>query len=204
MVEYAVFVVSAAIVLIGAVGVVLSRQPVHAALSLVATLFGVAVLFLEQDAQLLTAVQVIVYTGAIVVLILFVIMLLGVDQEEDLSVEPLVAQRVLAGLAGLALLVSLVLVFIPVAQDRAVTGKPSTEAPLTGSATNVAQVGKSIFTTWIFPFEVTAGLLTIAVIGAVVLARRPDSYEPLPDPEPMTDRPEGETASDEVDEEVTT
>jgi len=194
MVEYAVFVVSAAIVLIGAVGVVMSRQPVHAALSLVATLFGVAVLFLEQDAQLLTAVQVIVYTGAIVVLILFVIMLLGVDQEEDLSVEPLVAQRVLAGLAGLALLVSLVLVFIPVARDRAVSGQASTEAAISKTTPNVAQVGRSIFTTWIFPFEVTAGLLTIAVIGAVVMARRPESYEPLPEPEPMTDRLDGDDA----------
>ena len=58
----------------------LSRNPVHSALSLVATLFGIAVLFLNLDAQLLAAVQVIVYTGAIVVLILFVMMLLGVDQ----------------------------------------------------------------------------------------------------------------------------
>jgi NADH-quinone oxidoreductase subunit J len=187
MVDTAVFVVCAAIVLIGAIGVVVSRHPVHSALSLVATLFGVAVLFLEQNAQLLAAVQVIVYTGAIVVLILFVIMLLGVDQEEDLSTEPLVAQRALAGIAGVALLVSLILVFLPIAHDRDVTGKHSTEAPLSTHTANIVQVGKSLFTTWIFPFEITAGLLTIAVIGAVVLSRRPDSYEPMPEPEPMTD-----------------
>ena len=94
---------AAVIVLSGAIGVVISRNPVHSALSLVATLFGVAVLFLEQDAQLLAAVQVIVYTGAIVVLILFVIMLLGVDREEDLGEEPLVGQRILAGIGVAAL-----------------------------------------------------------------------------------------------------
>ncbi len=81
----------------GALGVVFSHNPVHSALSLVATLFGIAVLFLNLNAQLLAAVQVIVYTGAIVVLILFVIMLLGVDREEDLGEEPLVGQRILAG-----------------------------------------------------------------------------------------------------------
>ena len=86
--EAVVFIVCAVIVLAGALGVVLSRNPVHSALSLVATLFGIAVLFLAQDAQLLAAVQVIVYAGAIVVLFLFVIMLLGVDTAEDLATEP--------------------------------------------------------------------------------------------------------------------
>jgi len=186
MVSWGVFIVCAVIVLSGSVGVVISRNPVHSALSLVATLFGIAVLFLEQDAQLLAAVQVIVYTGAIVVLILFVIMLLGVDREEDLAEEPLVGQRILAGVGVIALLASLIVVIIGVAK-HGLTGKHSSTAALTKAETNVAQLGHSIFTTWIFPFEVTAGLLTIAVIGAVVMARRPDSYEPLPEPEPMTD-----------------
>ncbi len=122
--EVAVFIVCAAIVLGGALGVVLSRNPVHSALSLVATLFGIAVLFLEQDAQLLTAVQVIVYTGAIVVLILFVIMLLGVDEAENLEEEPLHGQRVLAVVAGFALLASLCVAFVNVWRDG-LTGKKS-------------------------------------------------------------------------------
>ena len=83
-------------ILVGAVGVVTSRNPVHAALSLVMTLFGVAVLFIEQEADFLAAVQIIVYAGAIVVLFLFVIMFLGVDRAEDITVEPLVGQRPLA------------------------------------------------------------------------------------------------------------
>src|SRR3974390_1397670 len=91
-----VFAASAAVILVGALGVVLSRNPVHAALSLVMTLFGVAVLFIEQEADFLAAVQIIVYAGAIVVLFLFVIMFLGVDRAEDVTVEPLVGQRPLA------------------------------------------------------------------------------------------------------------
>ena len=155
----------------GAVGVVISRNPVHSALSLVATLFGVAVLFLEQDAQLLAAVQVIVYTGAIVVLILFVIMLLGVDREEDLGHEPLVGQRILAGVAGAGPAgVARARVRRRV-QARAQRGQVTGAARSPTSAANVTQLGQVVFTDWIFAFEITAGLLTIAVIGAVVMAR---------------------------------
>jgi len=185
-VEAAIFIVCAAVVLIGALGVVISRNPVHSALSLVATLFGVAVLFLNQNAQLLAAVQVIVYTGAIVVLILFVLMLLGVDREEDVADDPIIGQRILAGLAGLALLGSLLVVFIQ-GGEKVATGQHSATAALSTDLSNIAQLGRTIFTTWIFAFEITAGLLTIAVIGAVVLSRRPDSYEPIPEPESMDD-----------------
>jgi NADH-quinone oxidoreductase subunit J len=160
---------------------------VHSALSLVATLFGVAVLFLNQNAQLLAAVQVIVYTGAIVVLILFVLMLLGVDEEEDLATDPLVGQRALAGIAGAAILGSLLAIFVFGGGEDAVTGKHSATAALSTQLSNIAQLGRLLFTTWVFAFEITAGLLTIAVIGAVVLARRPDSYEPLPEPESLSD-----------------
>src|SRR5204863_35030 len=102
--ELFVFVVAGAMVLGGAVGVVVRTNPVHAALSLVATLFGIAVLFVAQHADFLAAVQVIVYAGAIVVLFLFVIMLLGVDQSEDLETEPLGGQRPAAIAVGGALL----------------------------------------------------------------------------------------------------
>src|SRR3989442_4828849 len=103
----AVFTVAAAVVIIGALGVVFSRNPVHAALMLVMTLFGIAVLFVEQQANFLAAVQVIVYAGAIVVLFLFVIMLLGVDKQEAIDVEPLRGQRTAAvtmALVGLLVL----------------------------------------------------------------------------------------------------
>ena len=76
----------------------------HAALSLVLTLFGVAVLFVAQEAHFLAAVQVIVYAGAIVVLFLFVIMLLGVDRTEDITIEPFRIQRPLAAIVGLGVI----------------------------------------------------------------------------------------------------
>ncbi len=120
-VESIVFAVCAVIVLFGGLGVVLSRNPVHSALSLVATLFAIAVLFLNLDAQLLAAVQVIVYTGAIVVLILFVMMLLGVETEDDLETEPLVGQRIFAVLVGVAL-VGAVLAVLIIGGTSAVTG----------------------------------------------------------------------------------
>src|SRR5688500_6853877 len=90
--------------LVGAVGVVVRRNPVHAALSLVLTLFGVAVQFVALEAHFLAAVQVIVYAGAIVVLFLFVIMLLGVDQSEDLAIEPIPIQRPLAAVMGVGII----------------------------------------------------------------------------------------------------
>src|SRR5262245_35001585 len=138
MIELIVFFVSAAIILGGAVGVIISKNPVHAALSLVATLFGVAVVFIAKEAHFLAAVQVIVYTGAVVVLILFVLMLLGVDRAENLSVEPIAGQRFLAAIVGLALLVMVgSVLLVPVlreddatVEDNVVTGERSATAPL--------------------------------------------------------------------------
>ncbi len=104
MVDVIVFAIAALIVISGAIGVVVNPNPVHAALSLVARFFGVAVLFVLQEAHFLALVQVVVYAGAIVVLFLFVIMLLGVDKSEDIAAEPLVNQRPAAFAAGAFLL----------------------------------------------------------------------------------------------------
>jgi NADH-quinone oxidoreductase subunit J len=184
--ETAVFIVSALIVLAGGLGVVASRNPVHAALSLIATLFGIAVLFLNLGAELLAVVQVIVYTGAIVVLILFVMMLLGVDREEDLDTEPLVGQRLLAGLVGLLFLGAMLAIII-IGKDAIVTGSRSVTGALSPTVSNITQIGTELFTTYVFALEVTAALLTIAVVGAVVLSRRPRDLQPIPEPESMTD-----------------
>jgi NADH-quinone oxidoreductase subunit J len=184
--ETAVFIVSALIVLAGGLGVVSSRNPVHAALSLIATLFGIAVLFLNLGAELLAVVQVIVYTGAIVVLILFVMMLLGVDREEDLDTEPLVGQRLLAGLVGLLFLGAMLAIII-IGKDAIVTGSRSVTGALSPTVSNITQIGTELFTTYVFALEITAALLTIAVVGAVVLSRRPRDLQPIPEPESMTD-----------------
>jgi len=185
-VDVAVFAAAAVIVLLGAIGVVTGRNPVHCALMLVMTLFGVAVLFVAQDAQFLAAVQVIVYAGAIVVLFLFVIMLLGVDREENLAVENLRGQRPIALVLGFVSLVELILL----GGAQWASGAASAGGTASGTGTNVEKLARSIFTGYLFAFEVTSVLLVIAVVGAVVLARRP----PIPSPRAELAAPEGTAA----------
>jgi len=168
-VDLGVFIAASIIVLAGAIGVVISANAVHAALSLVMTLFGVAVLFVAQEAHFLAAVQVIVYAGAIVVLFLFVIMLLGVDRDEDVDEEKLRGQRPIA--LALGLLVFGEVLFL--ARAEWVTGASSVAGPSQGPGENIELLARSIFTRYLFAFEMTSVLLVIAVVGAVVLARRP-------------------------------
>jgi NADH-quinone oxidoreductase subunit J len=165
-----VFIVASAAVLTGAIGVVVARHPVHSALMLIQTLFGVAVLFVAQQADFLAAVQVIVYAGAIVVLFLFVIMLVGVDRTESIRDEPLRGQRPTALALGVLTLLEVVLLS---RTGGWVPGAPSVSGAADGPGDNVVKLGRSIFTTYLYPFEITSVLLVIAVVGAVVLARRP-------------------------------
>lgn len=219
LVETMVYAVCAVVALAGALGVVFSRNPVHAALGLVATLFAIAVLFLNQNAQFLGVVQVIVYTGAIVVLILFVIMLLGVDKEEDLETEPLVGQRSAAVLFGIILILGLGAVFV-VNRTEVVTGEVSATQPIVEGLSgtnaqeiaqemralppevtqavgedNIGQIGGLLFTDYAFAFQITAALLTIAVIGAVLMARKPKRFEPMPELEDELDEDLDELSS---------
>ncbi len=174
MVDVVVFVIAAAIVLGGGLGVISFRNPVHAALSMIATLFGVALLFILQEAHFLALVQVVVYAGAVVVLFLFVIMLLGVDRAEDVSNEPIVGQRALAAAgAGLILLLALGGLFLSGDADDgavALTGQPAAVTPIDDSQ-DVVQLARDLLTRNILAFEATALLLTIATVGAVVLVR---------------------------------
>ncbi|MBC8196155.1 MAG: NADH-quinone oxidoreductase subunit J [Acidimicrobiia bacterium] len=176
--EVAVFIVSAVVVLSGALGVLLARNPVHAALFLVQTLFGVAVLFVLLDATFLAAVQVMVYAGAIVILFLFVIMLLGVDRADDLGIEPIAGQRPLAAVVGMSLAGLLATVLL-VAVDG-LTGAPA-GTPIGDAGDNTRRLGEALFTDMVFAVELTAILLTVAVVGAVALARRLSGpMQPLP------------------------
>lgn len=208
--ETAIFAVGALIVLAGAIGVVATRSTVYAAMSLVATLFGMAVLFLTLEADFLAAVQVIVYAGAVVVLFLFVIMLLGVDRIENLRTEPLVGQRWIG--LGLAIIVGAGLTFA--AFKGTITGARSSAGKPRGRGQDVFDIGKVLFTDYIFAFEITSVLLVIGVVGAVALARRtPSESELIDDDEPVvtfeSDRTDAETengsdgASDEPAEELT-
>ncbi len=201
--EAVTFFIAAGVVLAGACGVVFLKNPVHAALSLVATLFGIAIHFINLEAYFLAAVQIIVYAGAIVILFLFVIMLLGVDRAENIRTEPIIGQRHLALLALVGFLVIGTLIGIATAGE--VTGVPPQEATFLpsegglaieqvtelGDGTivapeeNIHDIGRSLFSTrYVFALELTALLLTIAVVGAVVLSRRPKiEFESIPETE---------------------
>jgi NADH-quinone oxidoreductase subunit J len=165
--EMIVFILASAMVLAGAVGVIAYANPVHAALSLVLTLFGVAVHFVALGAHFLAAVQVIVYAGAIVVLFLFVIMLLGVDRADDLRVEPFPIPRPLAAVVGIGL-AGLLIAAIVRARDRIAEGTPLDSA---GDA-NIRQLADNLFQDWVFAFEFTSILLIVAVAGTVLLSRK--------------------------------
>ncbi len=168
------FFIGAFIVLSGALGVLLFRNPVHCALSLVGTLIGIALLFLLQDAVLVAVVQIIVYASAIVVLFLFVIMLLGVDRTDSVT-DSHRFQKLSAVLAGAVVLAGLLVI----GGTTWVTGQKSVHLPIHGGSStlgsNVSRVARVIFTDYLWPFELTAALLTIAVVGTIILAQRQHS-----------------------------
>ena len=171
MVETVVFVIAALVILSGALGVILASNPVHSALMLIMTLFGIAVLFVAQEAHFLAAVQAIVYAGAIVVLFLFVIMLLGVHEADSLETEPIGGQRPAAGVVAVASVGLIVLLAVRAVQVT--SGAREMSGALDGEGSNIEKVARVLFTDHLFAFEATSVLLVIAVVGAVVLARKP-------------------------------
>lgn len=148
-----------------ALGMILVRRAVYCAVLLAVVMLCLAVLYAMLGAPFLAFVQVIVYTGAVLMLFLFVIMIVGI-RAKDSIVETLKGQRVAAGLAGIGLLVLLSLTI-----GHAVLGPARAETASFG-ATNVNSIARLIFTTYVFPFEVTSALLITAALGAMVLAHR--------------------------------
>ena len=148
-----------------ALGIVLARRAVHCAVLLAVVMLTLAVLYAMQGAPFLAFVQVIVYTGAVLMLFLFVLMIVGVTSADSV-VETIRGQRLAAGVAGIGLLVLLSLIV-----GQAVIGPAATTGPNFGS-TNVGGIAALIFTRYVFPFEVTSALLITAALGAMVLAHR--------------------------------
>jgi NADH-quinone oxidoreductase subunit J len=161
------FAVLASLMVVGALGVVLLRQPVHAALSLVGTLLALAVAYLLLEATFLAAVQVIVYAGAIMVLFLFVLMLLNVQAGEDYSPS-------LRGLRWVAYATAVV-VAAAVALVAFWNGRPAPDLAVVqanlqgGSAAGIADV---LFADLLLAFHLVGVLLLTGVIGAVALVQR--------------------------------
>lgn len=156
----------AVLALSSALVVVVTANAVHSALALVANLFALAVFYVLLDAHFLAAAQVIVYAGAIMVLFLFVIMLLGVDRQEDLT-EKIPGQR-FVGFAAVIGLGALTVVTVRAAFQT------STFAGLAKANEdgNVEALGRSLFERYLWPFEVTSVLLIVSAIAAMVIGRR--------------------------------
>ena len=157
----------APIMILGAVGMIAARKPVHSALCLAAVMISLAVQYAALEAPFLFAVQIIVYTGAILMLFLFVLMLVGVDAADSM-VETIKAQRPLAVLAGIgfgSLLVFAVgngLIADPIGLDFANREQGG----------NTQGIAALVFNRFVFAFEATSALLITAAVGAMVLAHR--------------------------------
>jgi NADH-quinone oxidoreductase subunit J len=165
--ELITFIVLAPLSVVSALGMVLSRNAIYSALLLVVNFFCLAGFYVLLEAQFVAAVQVIVYAGAIMVLFLFVLMLLGIEREEVLT-ETIRGQRPAAVLLTLGLLVALVGALAAGVFDA---GPASLAAANEGG--NVQAVGRLLFTRYTFAFETAGVLLVVAAVGALVLGKRP-------------------------------
>jgi NADH-quinone oxidoreductase subunit J len=163
-----------------ALAMLFARRAVHSALFLIVNFFCLAVFFLVLGSPFLFAVQIIVYAGAIMVLFLFVIMLLGVASEESL-VERMKAQRPLAILLGLGLAAE---VFFAIRLGVGVSTRATGTFAAVNKGGNVRALARVLFNGYFFPFEATSVLLIIAAVAAMVIASRRTPFE-APGTEPI-------------------
>ena len=158
------FLALAVLTVVAALTVVLHPNPVKSALALVVTLFALAVIFVLLEAHMIAALQIIVYAGAIMVLFLFVIMLLNLQNDDPDRGRRRVPLRVMAWIGGF--LLALELAFLVRGAPLATSGQPPAGYGGAGA------VAKSLYTDFLLPFELTSILLLVAVVGAVVLAQK--------------------------------
>jgi len=162
--QIAVFLVLAAMAVAGAVSLILQRHPIHSALSLIVVMVSLAGLYLLLGAEFIAAVQIIVYGGAIMVLFVFVIMLLNAGEEERTNVSRMA--RFVGVPVGVMFLLE-VAYWIARATSHL--------APPAAQLVSTRDLSTLLFREYVFPFELTSFLILIAVLGALVLARREDS-----------------------------
>ena len=159
--QIAIFLVLAAIALAGAVSLILQRHPIHSALSLIVVMVALAGLYLLQGADFIAAVQIIVYAGAIMVLFVFVIMLLNAGEEERTN------------LSGVARFVGVPLGVVFLAEVAYSIGRATSRlSAAVVTAVSTRDLSSLLFRDYVFPFELTSFLILIALLGALVLARR--------------------------------
>jgi NADH-quinone oxidoreductase subunit J len=155
-----------------ALAMILVPRAVHCAIMLAVVMLCLATMYAMMGAPFLAFVQIIVYTGAVLMLFLFVLMLIGISSSDSI-VETIKGQRAAAGLAAIGLFVILILGI-----GHAAIG-PAAKPTADNSTSNLSSLAKLIFTNYVFPFEVTGALLITAAVGAMVLAHR-ERTEPKP------------------------
>jgi len=168
MVETALFIVLSVVTVITAILVIVQRNPVASAIYLIITFFCLAGIYLLLHAQFIAIIQVLVYAGAIMVLFLFVIMLLNLEKERKLVARHRL-QKVLGVFLGIILLAQIGLIFNSVLLEGTKGKFPPEQVAILG---NTEVVARLLFTDFLLPFEITSILLLVAIIGAIVLAKR--------------------------------
>jgi NADH-quinone oxidoreductase subunit J len=160
-----VFFILAAISVVGALSLIFQKHPIHSALSLIVVMVALAGLYLLMGAEFVAAVQIIVYGGAIMVLFVFVIMLLNAGLEEHTS------ESKLAGFPGILLALAL-MGFVAATVARSVSPANYEGGVIPGALSSTRQLSTLVFTSFVYPFELTSFLILIAILGAIVLAHR--------------------------------
>jgi NADH-quinone oxidoreductase subunit J len=195
VVESIVFWVAAVVAVLGGVGVISARNAIYSALSLIVTLAQLAILYLLLNAQFIAAAQVLIYAGAVMVLFLFVITLLGVQNYPFIG-ERLPFQRGLSLVLGGLLMLGIIF-FVGESAGATITGAHGNfNAAL--NQNNVGAFGTQLFTTFVFPFEGTALLLLVAMIGAVALGKRSEPGVRNLDRYPRS-TPQADTGAEELE-----
>jgi NADH-quinone oxidoreductase subunit J len=163
---FILFFVLAFVAVAGALTLILAREPIHSALALILVMISLAVLYLLLGAEFIAGVQVIVYAGAIMVLFVFVIMLLnaGVEERTDFSK--------LAKYAGLPLAIFLILEFAHWMARSIIGREIATGTAANSTSVSTEGLSRMIFQSYLLPFEATSVLILIAIIGALVLAKK--------------------------------
>jgi NADH-quinone oxidoreductase subunit J len=159
--QLGIFCVLAGLSVLGALSLIFQRHPIHSALSLIVVMVSLAGLYLLMGAEFVAAVQIIVYSGAIMVLFVFVIMLLNAGVEERTNFSKL------AGIAGIPLTVALA-GFLSAAIAR--SGETVQAAAQTGAVASTRGISTMLFKEFVYPFELTSFLILVAILGAIVLA----------------------------------
>lgn len=173
--QLALFLIFAALAIAGALNLLLQKHPINSALSLVVVMMSLAVLYWSLGAEFLAAAQVIVYSGAIMVLFVFVIMLLNAGEEQKTTGS---RAAYFAGIPGAAAVFCL-LSFVFLSESKAI-GNAHLGGYLSNATNNIQQISEVLFTRLLLPFEVTSILILVAILGAVVLARKEDPKQDTP------------------------